>query len=128
MMSNLSLSLTPVLIASLVSLIPSLVWSQTEEMPQLQFICQSEQTPPMTVIQMDGQTEVIATWYSAQKLQQRYERQQPSLFASELIRSARLGFQGWDVCLVSEEGQRCTEESSEVLFSVSGNYRCILEN
>ncbi|MGK7943386.1 MAG: COP23 domain-containing protein [Microcystaceae cyanobacterium] len=144
MMSNLSLSLTPVLIASLVSLTPSVAWSQTEDMSQPRFICQSEQTPPRTVVQMDGETDVVATWYSeyllentsateicqevAQTLQQRYERQQPSLFAYQAVNpKERL-----DVCLVSEEGQICTEEDSKVLFSLNNRYKepadCILKN
>ncbi|MGK7943387.1 MAG: COP23 domain-containing protein [Microcystaceae cyanobacterium] len=143
MMSNLSLSLSlpPVLIASLVSLSPSVAWSQTAEMSKLQFICQSEQTPPTTVAQMDGGTEVLVTWYSeyllkntspaqicqevAQTLQNRYERQQPSLFAYEKSMTH------WDVCLVSKEGQICTED--EVLFSLNDKYHheptnCILAN
>ncbi|MGK7943384.1 MAG: COP23 domain-containing protein [Microcystaceae cyanobacterium] len=143
-MSNLSLSLTPVLIASLVSFTPSVALSQTEEMSQTQpqFICQSEQTPPQTVAKMDGETDVVVTWYSeylfadasptqicqevAQTLQQRHKRQQPSSFAYEAVNSK----ERLDVCLVSEEGQKCTED--EALFSLNYNYEepanCLLEN
>ncbi|MGK7932749.1 MAG: COP23 domain-containing protein [Microcystaceae cyanobacterium] len=151
-MSQLSLSLNPILIASLLSLIPSAGWSQTPETSPSsseifspQFICQTEQTPPVTVVQMDKETQIIATWYSdyllpdaspeqicqdvAQRLQNRYESQQPSFFAYEPIEAEKR----WDVCLVAQEGQKCTEEGSEVLFSLNSNKfkdpaSCILKN
>jgi hypothetical protein len=152
MVSKLSVSLTPVLIASLLSLNPAAGWSQsketsaaTSEMPQPQFICQTEQTPPVTVALMEGETEMIATWYAdyllpdaspeeicqdvAEKLQQRYDNQQPSFFAYEPMKAEKR----WDVCLVSQEGQKCTEEGSEILFSLNSNKfkdpaGCILKN
>ncbi len=145
-MRKLSLIYSIILATHFIPLSSSFGLSQpsTDVASQPQFICQTQQTPPVTVAIIDGQTEILASWYSdylledqsaeqvcqefAQKLQQRYDKKLPSLLAYEPIQSENR----WEVCLVKEVGQKCTEENSELLFSLNDQFHkpadCILQN
>lgn len=145
-MNKLSLILNPLAIFGVISLTYSagLAETQNNNSSQPQFICQSQTTPPKTLAIINGQTETLITWYQeyllpgesaseicqsvAKKLQKRYESQQPSLFAYEPIKNKNQ----WDVCLVTQKGQKCTETDSELLFSLNNDFKtpatCVLQN
>lgn len=117
--------------------------SQPTTQSKMNFVCASTVNPPTIFIYTQGDVNLkpIMSWYSeyllpnesgvelcqkiAQKLQNKYDQGEKSLLAYQKVDDR------WKVCLVAKQGQECTADGSEELFSLNANYKtpeCVLEN
>lgn len=101
------------------------------------FICVEEANPPMTLAYDPESNDYkpVMSWYKdyllagesatevcqsvADKLQERYDAQQPSFLAYQKIQDQ----DRWEICVAPEEGQECSATGSEVLFSLNSEFK-----